>query len=151
MRSMTRNICFLALLVGVAPITVAAQQLAPPKSECATSPEVAGPINDWIQTLFSDPNYAGARAQDSLQTLSPTEPVAVWVATGPDCRNLVQDAVDAMNTEFQTTIDWRDVDYLTAAIGPYLLVIDLGWRGDLRPIVVFNESDGTVAAIIYSG
>lgn len=111
---------------------------------------MAGPIQDWVQQMFSDPSYADARAQDSLVTLAPTEPVAVWVATGPDCRNLVQDAVDALNDRYQASIDWREVDYVTAAIGPYILLFDLGWQGLVRPVVVFNEADNSLKAIILS-
>lgn len=151
MRRLTWSLWPVVLLAAVTPQAAAAQAGAPPSSECATSPEVAGPLNDWVRQIFSDPNYAGARAQDSLQTLSPSETVSVWVATGPDCRNLVQDAADALNARYQTTIDWRDMDYVTALIGPYILLIDLGWVGDIRPVVVFNESDATVWSIILSG
>ena len=134
------------------PAQTAAQVQAPPGEQpCQTQPDDQEAVAAWVQQFLSDPAFADGRAYYSLAALAPSTPATVWTASNSACRTLVSDAVDAINDFYGTSLARQRLEYITIAIGPYLAVYDAGWTGDARPIVIFNASDGSLAALIHSG
>jgi hypothetical protein len=149
---MNGRLLTMGILVSALAIPASGQEPAPPGGGgCISVNETLGGLYEvWFQELFSDPAFASARTADSLVTLSPSEPSAVWLASSSDCRNLRQDAVDAINAEYGLSKRWQDTEYVTVAIGPYILFVDMSAQSEIRPVVVFMASDLSLHTLIVS-
>lgn len=151
MRAWTSLVVVTSLALAAPPCAVAAQVRIPSgQSPCATGLAGADAVATWLQQILSDSVFTDARAQYSLRRLLPAEPARVWIASVQDCGALTQGALREIDDLYGTDSRWEAFEYMTIAIGPYLAVYDLGWFGDARPIVIFNASDRSFAALIHS-
>lgn len=134
-------------LIGLVSGDARAQQ----EQECANSVEGVDQMKERFRLLFSDPAFQAARDHHSLSTLPDSAQASVFLTKAATCRSLVRDAADALNTEYGNQVDWRSMEYVVIAIGPYALLVDQGWEGDVQPVVIFDRDTSALVTVILIG